>query len=121
MTTFQLYLLTRLPELHSLFVISSVVLIAAIVITGVFYFSTICDHIMRDEHNKAAYILKRLSVGALISCTLSCLIPSKEDMAIIIVGKYITNNAEIAKLPDNVAATLNAWLEEARPKVEEKK
>jgi hypothetical protein len=79
------------------------------------------ERIFASEHGAASKVFKWALAVALVSGTVAIVIPDKTDVATMVVGRYATNSAEVAKLPDNVVQTINEWLVEARPKVEPKK
>lgn len=54
-----------------------------------------------------------LSLSGLFSFA-KVFIPTNRDVAIIIAGQWALNSEEMAKLPDNVVATLNAVLDKAK-------
>ncbi len=54
----------------------------------------------------------KLLSALLISTTLLCLIPSKADVATMVIVPYISNNPEFKKLPDNISKYLNKLIAE---------
>lgn len=111
MSTFQLYLLTRLDAFSQTFNVLSwgtFILTLITAVFGLFHKAQIYD-ISFEEAFKAT---KYSAIVFCIICFISCLIPNKKDMALIVAGKWATNSAEMQKLPENVVKVTNKFLEE---------
>lgn len=118
MSIFTLYLLTRFD---SLLIMSIFVMICCTVILAIslaVYLSNTDSEYQPEVKVQAATktILKYNKWPLIISLLFSILIPSKQDTYWIIGGYYVTNSAEIQKLPDNVVGAVNGFLEEYTPK-----
>lgn len=118
-----LYWLTRLPELREVMPVGFFGIL--LFVSGVVFFSiTVVSLIGGDDitaDNRAlllkigATTLKSFVSFALALAVFSCakaLLPTKQDLAIIAGGYYVSNSEEISKLPENTAAALNRFLEE---------
>lgn len=119
MSTLELYLLTRLPAIQAAMIILAI--LSAVAVLFLLVSSVI---IMTDRYDDKASI-PTLRIGALISTFvllissgLAILIPGREDIAIIILGKYVTNSEQIGKLPENLIKPLNEYLESLNEKQE---
>jgi hypothetical protein len=113
MTMFELWLLTAfLPSINAwantVFLLTSV---AFSVYTAWFFGTERYDDEDKDGNPHKFKIKKWLYVWV-ISGVICSVIPSKQDMLLIVGGYAATNNAEIVKLPENVLKAANIWFEQ---------
>lgn len=87
MTAWTLYLMTRCEPLHQTLTIAQGLLTAMLVLLAI------------------AGGTSLVTVGRV-------LIPSREDLAIILVGEWVTNSEQMRALPDNVARVANKILKD---------
>lgn len=129
MDWWQIYLLTRLDVLNVLCVAG--VVITLIVVGGLSVYGA-CNWIDRQYSKEGSDWWKRetanielASRGIKLSLPVfllflgaAVLIPSRQDVALIIAGHWASNNEEMKKLPDNVLKPLNNFLERANEVLE---
>ncbi len=112
MSFLQLYLLTRLPQIHDLFLFSA----ATVLILGFITLFTIGIDAALDASEAStkrfiifikyiAIIITPLAIGA-------TMIPDRSDMAIIFASHWASNSEEVKKLPDNVVKTMNKFMDQ---------
>lgn len=133
MEWWQIYLLTRLDvfgdAMFTIMFFSTVSLVAPTImflanLEGPRFYSS--DSPEERERTKANYIkINKISKRAIVVCSVlfiiaglfRIIIPSRQDVAVIIATHWATHNAEMQKLPDNVLKTLNGLLEKAQEKI----
>lgn len=110
MTTWQLYLLTRLESFNTLFQV--VMIISAISSVMVLFIAFIA----KTEEQLDVPLFKKVLFTCLsvtvISSVIFTSIPTNKDLAIIFAGRYLTNSDEMKKLPDNAARVINNFLDQ---------
>ena len=111
-TTFGMYLFTRLDTLKSISIICSLL---GVVFVIVFIFLLLVGFMAddKDATNSGKFLLKRklLWVFAIISWVLFCLIPTQKEAAAIYLVPNIVNNEKVQQLPNNAVELLNKQLE----------
>ena len=120
MSIFQLYLLTRLPSIGMFFIALGAASFLASAVFTINYITTRGDKKSyhseepSNEHKNsrlaAIIFIPLFCVSSLIA--LAC--PTQEDIITMVVGHYATNDAEISKLPSNLASLINGWIEAAK-------
>ena len=118
-TPWEIYLLTRLDELHDTCGIIAWALLLGTVVFGMLYARAVNDE-DDDAAGKARKIALRLFTLVLAFGFGGCFIPTtKEAVAAIIVPKLAANE-QIQKLPANLLSLANDWIEELKPKKDSK-
>lgn len=64
--------------------------------------------------------IKQCLVMVIVSGVVIAAIPTRKELAAIILIPYATNNAEFQKIPENLAKKLNEYLTDFAPKNEDK-
>ena len=123
MSTWELYLLSRLNSVHTL----SIILLVASGI-GAFILIAVTTSITPpyDESEKQVIrfcgkIARWVAGIGCIAALSVVLVPTNADLAVIIAAKWATNSEEMRKLPDNATRTLNHFLEQYAPEKSEQK
>lgn len=114
MDWFTLYLLTRLPGLQTFSIIMAILLGMLVVVALMGCFIAYSDNEDLAVKNFSLWLAGSTLVAFFTACLGGVIFPDEKDLAIIIAGQWATNSEEMKKLPDNVAATLNAILEQAQ-------
>lgn len=115
MTWWQLYLLTRLDPFSTAFGVLSILLFICIGIATAIMLLAIGDRdldIGSEECKKFKWFIIRGSVLASLLLTISMLLPSNKDIALIYAGSLISKSEEIQKLPENAVKVLNTYMEQ---------
>ena len=82
---------------------------------GVMKLNECCD----DDEKKSAEVInyaKKLSGFVILLAILSVFLPSQSQIYTITGAYAVTNNAEMAKLPDNILKAANGYLEKINAK-----
>lgn len=117
MTTWQLYLITRLDNLNSFFCFC---LIFCFFILSILFFIFIIkakDDDFNDENEKDNFcksMAKYFSITLIMTfifTIIAILIPSEKDVLNIYAGEWITNSKEMKEIPDNTVKAINKLLE----------
>ncbi len=116
MTTWQLYVITRLDILHDF---SSVVAVLLAVGTA---FGLFAAKVIQEDDNSKVYHWKwSLVTGPLcLLLTLTALfLPTAKEAAFIVVGSklstFISENKDAQQIPSKVLNLANSWLEKLKP------
>lgn len=119
MSVLELYLLFIFIPKIKVIMMNGVVLIIvlAIIATIVNLCYIVETGEMAFKGEKLASYTKKLFIICCILTTLSIIIPTKEEMAILYVVPKISNNEEAQKLPSNVLKTINSYLDDLSRKV----
>jgi uncharacterized membrane protein len=112
MSLIQLYLLTRADHIHDLLVVFGIIFFMAAFM--VFIGRTMTGSEASDEEHMG--VAAKLFAGFIVLLILSCAVPTKEDLYVMLGGYYATNDAELKKLPDNVLGAVNDFLTQYRGK-----
>jgi muramoyltetrapeptide carboxypeptidase LdcA involved in peptidoglycan recycling len=104
MTTFELYLFTKLDLLQA--ILGTISILSGLVFVAIYVIGRV------EEEDKLIKMSKKFLIGFSISTTLVVAIPNTKDMAIIYSLHYLTNNEDAKKIPDNVLKFINQELEE---------
>lgn len=111
MSVWELYWLTRLGPIHDFLKLISVLSGLTIVLPLVGYIMCVIE----DASKEVTDLVKKFLIVFSVVLTLSSLgqlfVPSNKDLTIILGGYWVTNSEEVKKLPENVAKTINDFLE----------
>lgn len=115
-----IYLITRLDAIN----IAGVFMAAIGFLLGLFLFGPICDLYLFEEKENIAKLKRAqkwlLTIG--IVGTLVCtFVPTKQEMAAIIVIPRLANSETVSEIGDGVKTLAVEWLEELRPNKKEDK
>jgi hypothetical protein len=94
-------------------------LIASLLITGVYCFTTDRERqtLKFNLALKVSWGIELLVIVGYFFCnTVQMLVPTKTEMAAILLIPKIMNNESIAKIPTSIADLANTWIEELKPK-----
>jgi len=116
MSKFNLYLWTRLDDVKALFVALIILSIITAAVSGV----VLGEARTQEALDIAMTILIGAGITVVMNTILVILTPTSRDVALIWGLESLTNNKELAKLPDNVIKATNNYLEGLQPKPEEK-
>ena len=110
MDLFTIYLLTRLTALNDflcmLGALSGVGFVVSMFLTAMF------SDIDRSLVSRSVWYAKLAAIVFFTVMSLKVFMPTAKEAFLIIGGAAVINNAEIQKLPDNVAKAANSFLEE---------
>lgn len=114
MSLFTLYLIiTVIPSLNILFTISTIVMVIVATITLVVGLQLVDDCDFKNKEGQFVIkAIKRTVTGLIISVLMCIATPSKEQIYTIVGGYAVTNVEGIDKLPKNMVAAANKFLEE---------
>jgi hypothetical protein len=65
----------------------------------------------RNEQFKIPSFCKFGAITAAILAIIASLLPTNKQLAMIVAGNWVVNSEDIRELPDNVAKTLNQFLD----------
>lgn len=111
MNWFTIYLITRLPVVATVSEILLICIAAGAVVMGVIPMIAY-DVLSKDALNTLKVWARRGVVAFCVALFCMLAAPSQSDLAIIFAGHWATNSEEMQELPDNVAETINNFLEE---------
>lgn len=75
--------------------------------------------IEEEKYKKVTRLNYRMSVVLSVLLLIAASAPSKKEMAAVVLIPYISNNAEMQKIPENLAKKLNEYLtDQIAPKKE---
>lgn len=113
MTTLELYLLTRVGNFHDFFMMIGVLSGIPIMICSALFFIVIDACNSGTKQQLVIFKKWAISISSIcgISFFLATMTPSNKEIAFIITSKWVTNNEEMKKLPENVLKITNKFLE----------
>jgi len=111
----EVYWITRLTAIHHL--VLGIGLVLGIVMVAVFgFYAVFCN----DGKEKRVLPYLPLLIVPFFFGVASIFIPTTKEMCAIKVIPIIANNEGVQKLPNKVVELADEWMEELRPKREEK-
>lgn len=118
MEIWQLYLLTVLPNLQTFFGVISILGFTYSLTTGVIILGTHSNYAGEVDKKTATEWAKTMKLRLCIVCVfifgiLGTLIPSQEQLLMIVGGYYVTNNKELKEMPNNLFEYINKKLKDA--------
>lgn len=115
MTTWQLYLITRLDYMHTILAIILCISTCVVVIGVIGVINCLNEGDELDKNSKeyirGLKIFKKSLFAFIISGLLLFFIPTQKDILKIYAADWATNSKEMQKLPDNTVKALNTLLE----------
>ena len=109
---FILYLLTRCEALNNLGVLASIIFSVATLGVLTACLMLISEHDKDTARTVWSMYGRWTLIGLIVSLVLSVIVPTNQDVALIIAGHWATNSEEMAELPDNVVRFMNKYLED---------
>lgn len=106
-----IYWITRLDPLNRL---GGFIAVLGIII-GLFLFGPICDDIGEEAIAKLKRAQKWLLTIGIVGILICTFVPTKKEVAAIIVIPRIANSETISEIGDGVKTLAVEWLEELRP------
>lgn len=112
MSLFEIYLLTRLDTLSH--VVNMVAGVSAMVwlVFAIMLFAAHFDDAFDDDTSgsvRRGFVYSTL--GVVLLGLLAVAIPSKDEVGMMLVGQWVTNNEEFQELPNNLARAANEYIE----------
>lgn len=113
MSAWTIYLLTCVSRLGTTAVALSIVSGVALLISGVTLLWAVDDakHLVPTIQR----LFKRLVVSLLGFILLTTLTPNRQEMALIVVSGWVTNNEVVSKLPEEIAKAATEFLRNQTP------
>ena len=122
-STFQMYLITRLTTLSNFLNVLMIFNVVALTIFGTMFCFYHGDTEYKNElamYSLAKSMIKKLSISFIIISILGITIPSTREAAAIIIVPKIVNNTAIQDCAKNLVETANSWMLELKNNCEEK-
>ncbi len=108
-----MYLLTRIPALQGALVFVTcgigMALLVALMVGATGYMAAYDDS-ERDEYKRILKIAKKITCAFAVSLSVTILVPSSKDLAVIYLGDWISHNEAAKQLPEDILSALHKLL-----------
>lgn len=118
-SSFELYALLSLCKLGTAAWFLAALSAAATGISGIMFAVEATSNFSDSNVQELKSIFKKSCIVCACSTALTCIIPSKTEMAAIVVLPAIVNSEAVQTIPSELTALATEWLKELHPKKSE--